>query len=256
MLSLPTEDKLRTLKLYGMLKALHEQRDNTEIKDLSFDERLGLLIDRESNERENRRLAARLRYARLRHDACLENIDYAHQRGLDKSLIKSLSTGQWLDDHLNILITGPCGVGKSFLACALSHKACLLGHSAIYTRAPRLLNDLAVARGDGRYNQMMRSLGKTNVLVIDDWGLATLHDVERTDLLEVMEERYNRQCTIVTSQLPVKNWHEVIGNATLADAILDRLVHNAYTIELKGENMRKVTAKKSGVSKPDLQQDR
>lgn len=255
MLSILTEDKLRTLKLYGMLKALQEQRDSAQAKDLSFDERLGLLIDRESTERDNRRLAARLRYARLRHDACLENIDYENHKGLDRSLIKTLSTGQWLDDHLNILITGPCGVGKSFLACALSHKACLLGRSAIYTRASRLLNDLAVARGDGRYNQMMRSLAKTNVLVIDDWGLSTLHDVERTDLLEVMEERYNRQCTIVTSQLPVKNWHEVIGNATLADAILDRLVHNAYTIELKGENMRKVTAKKSGVSKATSQQD-
>lgn len=249
MLSVLTEDKLRALKLYGMLKALQEQRDSAQVKELSFDERLGLLIDRESNERDNRRLAARLRYARLRHDACLENIDYAHQRGLDKTLVKTLSTGQWVNDHLNILITGPCGVGKSFLACALTHKACLLGHSAIYTRAPRLLNDLAVARGDGRYNQMMRSLAKANVLVIDDWGLAVLNDVERTDLLEIMEERYNRQCTIVTSQLPVKNWHEVIGNATLADAILDRLVHNAYTIELKGDNMRKVTSKKPGTSK-------
>ena len=246
MLSIPTEDKLRSLKLYGMLKGFQEQRDQENIKEFSFEERMGLLIDRESTERDNRRLAARLRYARLRHDASVENIDYAHHRGLDKSLIKSLSTGQWLDDHLNILITGPCGVGKSFIACALSHKACLLGRSAIYTRAPRLFNDLALARGEGRYNQMMKSMAKTTVLVIDDWGLSMLNEAERMDLLEVLEDRYNKQCTIVTSQLPVKNWHEVIGNATLADAILDRLVHNAYTIELKGENMRKITSKKPG----------
>ena len=256
MLSMPTEDKLRSLKLYGMLKGFQEQRDQENIKEFSFEERMGLLIDRESIERDNRRLAARLRYAHLRHDASVENIDYAHHRGLDRSLIKSLSTGQWLDDHLNILITGPCGVGKSFIACALSHKACLLGHSAIYTRAPRLFNDIALARGEGRYNQMMKSMARTNVLVIDDWGLSMLNETERIDLLEVLEDRYNKQCTIVTSQLPIKNWHEVIGNATLADAILDRLVHNAYTIELKGENMRKVTSKKLGVSKIDLKLDR
>ena len=255
MLSMPTEDKLRSLKLYGMLKGFQEQRDQENIKEFSFEERMGLLIDRESMERDNRRLAARLRASRLRHDASVENIDYAHHRGLDRSLIKSLSTGQWLDDHLNILITGPCGVGKIFIACALSHKACLLGHSAIYTRAPRLFNDIALARGEGRYNQMMKSMARTNVLVIDDWGLSMLNEVERIDLLEVLEDRYNKQCTIVTSQLPLKNWHEVIGNATLADAILDRLVHNAYTIELKGENMRKVTSKKPGVSKAGLQQD-
>jgi DNA replication protein DnaC len=247
MLTMPTEDKLRSLKLYGMLKGLQEQRDQTDARELSFEERLGLLIDRESMDRDNRRLATRLRNAHLKHDACVENIDYTHHRGLDKSVIKSLSTGQWLDDHLNILITGPCGVGKSFMACALSHKACLLGHSAIYTRAPRLFNDLALAKGEGRYNQMMASLAKTSVLIIDDWGLSMLNEVERIDLLEVLEDRYNKCSTIVTSQLPIKNWHEVIGNATLADAILDRLVHNAYTIELKGENMRKVTSKKPGV---------
>ena len=245
MLTMPTEDKLRSLKLYGMLKGFQEQRDCSNTRELNFDERFGLLIDRESTERDNRRLTTRLRNARLRQDACMENIDYAQHRGLDRSLMKALSTGQWLEDRLNVIITGACGTGKSFIACALSHKACLMGHSAVYTRAPRLFNDLAVARGDGRYNQMMKSLNKTNVLVIDDWGLSMLNEVERTDLLEVLEDRYNKQCTIVTSQLPIKNWHEVIGNATLADAILDRLIHNAYIIELKGEDsMRKKNQKR------------
>ncbi len=239
MLSVPTQDKLQALKLYGMLKGFQEQRTGSEYSDLSFDERLGLLIDRESTERENKRLIARLKHAHLRQEACIENIDYAQHRGLDKSMIKVLSTGQWVKEHLNVLITGPCGVGKSFIACALSHKACLMGHSAFYVRAPRLFNDLALAKGDGRYPRLMKSLAKTNLLIIDDWGLATLSDDERTDLLEILEDRHNIRSTIVTSQLPVKHWHEIIGNATLADAILDRLVHNAYTIELKGESMRK-----------------
>jgi DNA replication protein DnaC len=239
MLSLPTEDKLRSLKLYGMLKGFQEQRSSENSNQLSFEERLGLLIDQESMERDNRQLVIRLRNAHLRQEACVENIDYAQHRGLDKSLIKTMSTGKWLKDHLNVLVTGPCGVGKSFIACALSHKACLMGYSALYVRAPRLFTDLALARGDGRYTRIMKSLARTNLLIIDDWGLSTLTDVERTDLLEVLEDRHNNQSTIVTSQLPVKHWHETIGNATLADAILDRLVHNAYTIELKGESMRK-----------------
>jgi DNA replication protein DnaC len=242
MLSLPTEDKLRTLKLTGMLKAFQEQCSG-DYAQLSFEERLGLLVDRESIERESRRLTTRLRDAHLRQDACIENIDYAQHRGLDKSIIKALSTGQWIKEHLNVLITGPCGAGKSFIACALSHKACLIGYSAYYVRASRLFNDLAVARGDGRYARLMKSLAKINLLIIDDWGLSTLTDIERTDLLEVLEDRHNNQSTIVTSQLPVKHWHETIGNATLADAILDRLVHNAYSIELKGESMRKKNQK-------------
>ena len=241
MLALPTEDKLRSLKLFGMLKGFREQRNQENARELSFEERLGLLVDQESTERESRRLTSRLRQAKLRQEACVENIDFSHPRGLDKSMIKTLATSQWVKDHLNVLITGPCGAGKSFIACALSHRACLMGHSALYVRAPRLFNDLAVARGDGRYTRLMKSLARTNLLVIDDWGLSTLTDVERTDLLEVLEDRHNNQSTIVTSQLPVKHWHETIGNPTLADAILDRLVHNAYSIALKsdGESMRK-----------------
>lgn len=256
MLTVPTHDKLRSLKLYGMLKGLEEQALSSSYNELSFEERLGLLVDQESTEQENLRLAARLKYANLRQTACVENIDLVHPRGLDKSLFKGLSTGQWVKDRLNILITGPCGAGKSFIACALSHKACLLGYKVLYVRAPRLFNDLSLAKGDGRYKRLMKTLAKTNVLVIDDWGLSTLSDTERTDLLEIVEDRHNLQSTIVTSQLPVKHWHEIIGNATLADAILDRLVHNAYTIELKAgaESMRKLSSRKSktgGASKPD-----
>ena len=244
MLSTPTEDKLRSLKLFGMLKGFQEQHNQENASELSFEERLGLLVDQESTERESRRLTARLRQAKLRQEACVENIDYAHQRGLDKSMIKTLATSQWVKDHLNVLITGPCGVGKSFIACALSHKACLMGYSAFYLRAPRLFNNLTVAKGDGRYPRLMKSLARTNLLIIDDWGLSTLSESDRTDLLEVLEDRHNIQSTIVTSQLPVKHWHEIIGNATLADAILDRLVHNAYTIELKGESIRKKNQKR------------
>lgn len=248
MLTVPTHDKLRSLKLYGMLKGLEEQEVTSSYRELSFEERLGILIDREMTEQENRRLDYRLKYANLRQTACIENIDLANNRGIDKALIKTLSTGQWVKDHLNILITGPCGVGKSFIACAISHKACLLGYKVLYVRASRIFNDLCLSKDDGRYKRLMSTLAKTNVLVIDDWGLTALTDSERSDLLEVLEDRHNLQSTIITSQLPVKHWHDVIGNATLADAILDRLVHNAYTIELKGENMRaKAASRKKAV---------
>jgi DNA replication protein DnaC len=244
MLSTPTQDKLRILKLRGMLKALEEQLASDASDALSFEERLGLLIDREMTEQENRRLEVRLRQARLRQTACVENIDFTQSRGLEKALIKKLSVGKWVEDHLNVLITGPCGVGKSFIACALAHKACLSGHPVLYVRVPRMLQELALARGDGRYSKVMRALTRTHVLVMDDWGLAALSDTERGDLLEILEDRHQRTSTIVTSQLPVKHWHEIIGNPTLADAILDRLVHNAYSIELKGESMRKTAARK------------
>lgn len=217
MLSMPTEDKLRSLKFFGMLKEFQEQRLRADSDGMNFEERLGLLVDREATERDSRRIITRLRQARLRQEACVENIDYSQHRGLDKTIIKTLCTDKWLKDHLNVLITGPCGAGKSFLACALAHKACFLGHTAHYLRAPRLFKDLALSKGDGRYTRLMKSLARTNLLVIDDWGLATLTDSERADLLEILEDRHNLQSTIITSQLPVKHWHEIIGNATLAN---------------------------------------
>lgn len=239
MLAPPTADKLRSLKLYGMLKGFEEQLSSSQYDSLTFEERLGLLVDREVTERDNRRLTTRLRQARLRQQACMENIDYRASRGLDKAMMKKLSQCQWIKNHLNVLLTGPCGVGKSFIACALGHKACLEGYRTLYLRAPRLFEDLALAKGDGRYAKIMSSIAKSDLLIIDDWGLSVLTDQERRLFLEILEDRHDLRSTIVTSQLPVKHWHETIGNATLADAILDRLVHNAYHIQLKGESLRK-----------------
>lgn len=239
MLNHPTLDKLQTLRLSGMLKALNEQQQMPEIDTLGFEERLGLLIDREVTERENRRLGSRLKKAKLRHCCCVEDLDFKTSRGLDKSLILSLAACTWIVRGINVLISGPTGVGKSYLACALAHKACLEGYSAIYMRLPRLFEELRLAKADGRYGKLMLDYAKTNLLVLDDWGLTPMTDTQRRDLLELLEDRYGRKSTIVTSQLPVTSWHEAIGDPTLADAILDRLVHNAHKIELKGESMRK-----------------
>lgn len=243
MLSHPTLDKLQTLRLNGMYHALVEQMSMPEIAALSFEERLGLLVDREMTERDNRRLTTRLRQAKLRQAASIEDINYRHPRGLDKSLLTRLATCQWVRERHNVLITGPTGIGKTWLACALGHRACRDGLTALYLRLPRLLQELPIAKGDGRYVKLMTSLAKTDVLILDDWGLATLSDENRRDLLELLEDRHDRRATIVTSQLPVDHWHEAIGDPTLADAILDRLVHNAYKITLQGESMRKRQAK-------------
>ena len=243
MLTHPTLDKLQTLKFTGMATALAEQMKMPDIDELTFEERLGLLIDREITERENRRLSSRLRRARLKHNAALEDIDYRHPRGLDKSLIQSLAACRWVKEHLNVLITGPTGVGKTWLACALAHKACREGYTAQYLRLPRLLQAMTIAKGDGRYPKLMASLAKTEVLILDDWGLAKLTAEYRRDLLEILEDRHGTRSTLATSQLPIEKWHDMIGDPTLADAILDRLVHNAYKINLKGESMRKRRAK-------------
>ena len=239
MLTHPTLDKLRTLKCAGMAAALTEQMTLPDIDTLSFEERLGLLVDRELTERNNRRTSNRLRRARLKHQATLENIDYRHPRGLDKALMQSLATCQWVSDRLNILITGPTGVGKTWLACALAHSACRQGHTALYLRLPRLLQDLTIAKGDGRYPKLINTLARTQLLILDDWGLVKLTTEQRRDLLEILEDRHGARSTLATSQLPVGKWHAMIGDPTLADAILDRLVHNAYKINLKGESMRK-----------------
>ena len=239
MLRHPTAEKLQSLKLTGMVKALDEQRAMTDIEELTFEERLGLLLDRELTERENRRLGTRLKKAKLRHACCIEDLDFRTPRGLDKALILSLAACAWIAKGINVLITGPTGVGKSYLGCALGHKACLEGHSVLYLRLPRLLEELRLAKADGSYGKLMMSYAKTNLLVLDDWGLTPLDDNQRRDLLELLEDRHGLRSTIVTSQLPVENWHDYLGDPTLAGAILDRLVHNAYKINLKGESMRK-----------------
>jgi DNA replication protein DnaC len=243
MLHHPTLDKLQTLHLTGMYHALCEQIALPESAALSFEERLGLLVDREITERSARRLTTRLRQAKLRQNACLEDMDYRSPRGLDKALLTSLATCQWVRERRNVLITGPTGVGKTWVACALGHQACRAGFTTLYLRLPRLLQELPITKGDGRYPKLMTTLAKIELLILDDWGLAALSDENRRDLLELLEDRHDRRATIVTSQLPVEHWHEALGDPTLADAILDRLVHNAYKIPLRGESMRKRQAK-------------
>ena len=250
MLRHPTLAMLEALKLTGMATALTEQLEMPEVQRLSFEERLGLLVDRERTTQENRRLTRRLAQARLPGSATLEDLDYRHPRGLDKGVIASLATGQWIRSHDNVLLVGPTGVGKTYLACALAQMGCRLGFSALYLRLPRFFRDLAVAKGDGRYGRVLRSLAKTDLVVLDDWGLAPLTDEHRRDLLELLDDRHGRRATLVASQLPIDHWHTAIGEPTLADAILDRLVHNAYKITLKGESMRKRLAKSDGSRPP------
>jgi len=242
MLTHPTLEKLQALRLTGMLKGLEEQLQMSGLEELGFAERLGLLVDREMTERENRRLKDRLAKARLRQAAAVEDVDLRMPRGLDRSLFLSLCSCQWVSQHLNVLITGPTGAGKSFLACALAQKACREGFTAAYHRVPRLLSELGTAKADGRYSKLLVNLARIEVLVLDDWGMHPLGDAQRRDLLEIMEDRYGCRSTVVTSQLPVDTWHDAIGDATLADALLDRLVHNAYQLKLKGESRRKHNA--------------
>ena len=251
MLTHPTVDKLLQLRCTGMAKALAEQLDAPEVDALSFEERLGLLVDRELTERHSRQLTNRLRRAKLKHQACIEDIDFRHRRGLDRQLVLSLADGRWVREHLNVLICGPTGIGKSWLACAFAHSACRHGHSALYMRVSRLLSELAIARADGRYPKRLESLAKTEVLVMDDWGLAPFSAENRHDLLEVLEDRHGVRSTVVTSQLPIDKWHDVVGDPTLADAILDRLVHNAYKLDLKGDSMRKQRRPSTRTGNPD-----
>jgi len=238
MLNQPTLDRLRTLKLTGMAEALTEQLQNP-LPDLGFEERLGLLIDREWHLRENRKLSRRLSQAKLKHTACVEDIDYKHARGLNKSAIQDLAGGQWIRQHFNLLITGPTGCGKTYIACALAQRACLNGFTARYCRLPRLWHELKVARANGSYAAWLNQTAKIDVLILDDWGITPPDEEQKRDLLEMLDDRYQCKSTVITSQLPTTHWHEHLNDATLADAILDRLMHNAIRLEMSGESMRK-----------------
>ena len=239
MLQEPMLEKLAAMRLVGMLEALKMQEQDPASRELSFLERLGLLVDQQWTWRENQALTRRLHAAKLK-GAAVEDIDYRTARGLDKSVMRALAQkSAWVEQHENIFVLGPTGVGKSFVACALAQKACRDGYSALYLRAPALFRDLAMARADGSQRALLTRLGRIDVLVIDDWAMAPLSETERRDFWEICEDRYQSRSTILTSQLPVARWHEQIGDATAADGILDRLVHNAHRIEMRGDSMRK-----------------
>ena len=239
MLIHPTLDRLQALKLTGMQRALIEQMEMPERDSLTFDERFGMLVDAECAERDTRRLKTRLKRARLRQLATVEDIDYRHPRGLDKSLMLSLAGCDWVREHHNCIITGPTGAGKSYLACALGQAACRQHLTVRYVRTSRLLDELTHAHADGSYPKLLHSLARVDLLILDDWMRDTLSAKQTRDLLEVLDDRYGRRSTLLAGQVPVADWHSRFPDPTLADAILDRLVHNAYRLELKGESQRK-----------------
>jgi DNA replication protein DnaC len=243
MMNEPTVEKLRTLKLYAMTNAWIAQQADVSMNDLDFDARLGLLVEAETLARDNKRLQKLLRDAKLRvPTACLEDIDHATKRELDKTMTRQLGTGRWIAEKQNVIITGACGVGKTYFACALGQFACRIGQRVLYRRVPRLFEELALSHADGSYTRLLARFAKTDVLILDDWGLAPLNDQQRRDILEILEDRHALHSTVVTSQLPVENWHDFIAHPTIADAVLDRLVHNAHKLKMMGPSRRKEKA--------------
>lgn len=246
MLMEPTIEKLKSLHLYAMAAAWVAQRGDPSFGEIDFDARLGLLVDAETLARDNKRIARLLREAKLRiPGACMEDIDTSPKREIERSLVKTLATGRWIADHQNVLITGMTGVGKTYVACALAQLGCRTGFRALYRRTPRLFEELALAHADGTYTRMLGKLAKVDVLVLDDWGLAPLTDIQRRDVLEIMDDRHGARSTVIASQLPVGKWHDHLGDPTIADAVLDRVVHNAHRINLKGPTRRKNEETKS-----------
>jgi DNA replication protein DnaC len=239
MLNGQTIEKLYNMKLNGMAEAFKEQLLQPDLSELSFEERFTFLVDRQWTWKEDRRMKRLLSQAKLKINACIEDIDFHAPRGLQKSIILQLASCEWIKNAHNVIITGPTGVGKTYLACALANRACRMGSSAFYIRIPKLFQDLAMAKADGSYSKIMKKLSKARVLILDDLGLAPMNAQERRDLLEVVEDRHGLASTVVAAQLPIEHWHENIRDPTIADAVLDRLVHNAYKIHLKGESMRK-----------------
>lgn len=245
MLTQPTLEQLNELRLHALARAWQAQHEDPTIDDLAFDERMALLVDAEWMDRQNKRLTRLLRDAKLRiAGACLEDIEYAKERKLERALMRQLATGRWIEAHQNVVITGATGVGKSYIACALAQQACRLGHRVLYRRAPRLFDELTLARADGTYAKLLARFARAEVFVLDDWGLAPAQDMERRDLLEILEDRHGLRATIWTSQLPVAKWHDHLGDPTIADALCDRLLHNAHRIVLQGPSRRKTEANK------------
>lgn len=257
MLTHPTIDQLKALKLDGMVDAFVELEAQDGSTDLGHAEWLALLLDREAANRNTKRFKTRLRTAKLRHvGASIEDVDYRTPRKLDKALMQQLTTCKWIKDHRCLLVTGPCGIGKTWLSSALGQKACRDDHSVLYKRVPRLFAELELAHGDGRFPRLFRALVKTDLLILDDWGPDRLNASQRRDLMEIVEDRYGTGSTIITSQLPIDKWHDVIGEPTFADAILDRLVHNAYRLELDGPSMRKLKAENAASGKPKHKEEK
>lgn len=240
MLTHPTLNQMQALGLHGMAAGYRELAEHQDSSDLSRDDWLALMLDREASLRADKRLSNRLRAAKLRFsEACIEDIDFNVSRGMERRAILSLAQGNWIAAHENLIVTGQTGTGKTWLACAFGHQAARLDYSVLYVRMPRLFEDLAMARLDGRLPRLIDKLARVQLLILDDWGVHSLNDQQRRDLLEICEERYQRKSTLITAQVPVAKWHDLIAQPTIADAILDRIIHNAHRIELKGESMRK-----------------